>query len=261
MKKNILKLVLALVFILPTAEVCYGREFFQDFMEGLERDLEAGSVAGMGVMSMQQPYEGKDDEVYAVPLIVAEYKQFFIDADIFGYYFQPKEEPLRVALIASPRFQGYEDDDASLLNGMEDRDWAFDGGLRLSWPSELFDVNLEAVADLSGRHKGQELRAIFSKTLLEGFLTPKVGIKWQSQDLLDYYYGVKSSEATAGRPEYEPDSGLQYFAGLTLAVPLAEKWALVGDIQSYFLADEVKDSPIVNEDTLMRYVAGVVYRF
>jgi len=223
--------------------------------------IDPGSYMGAGAMSMESPYKGVDDSVYAVPVLIFESKRFFIDSSTFGYYFNDNTEPVRWAVIGSLRSQGYEADDSSDLAGMQDRDWAFDAGVRLSWKNRIIDMCLEAVADISGAYEGQEVRFGVSKRLFDGFLTPKAAVKWQSDDLVDYYYGVRPNEARAGRPEYSADTCLEYVAGITMGVPLGDAWALFGDIECTFLGHEAKDSPIAADDALMRYVAGAVYRF
>jgi outer membrane protein len=223
--------------------------------------IEEGSLMGAGAMMIESPYRGVDNAVYPVPVLVFESKQFFVDKTVLGYYFNDKSNPVRWGVIGSLRLQGYEADDSSDLNGMQDRDMAFDGGLRISWKNEIINTILEGVTDVSGTHEGQELRLTIDKELFEGFLTPKAGIKWQSNDLVDYYYGVKANEVKVGRVEYSADDDLEYMVGVTIGVPLGEKWALFGDIQCSFLGNEAKDSPIVGDDALMRYVMGVVYRF
>jgi MipA family protein len=223
--------------------------------------IDKGSLMGAGAMMIESPYKGVDDEIYPVPVLIFESKQFFIDKTVAGYYFNDKSSPVRWAVIGSLRLQGYEADDSSDLDGMQDRDRAFDGGLRISWKNDIINMILEAVTDLSGTHEGQELRLTIDKELFQGFLTPKAGVKWQSDDLTDYYYGVKPNEVRAGRAEYSADEDLEYMLGVTIGVPLGEKWALFGDIQCSFLGNEAENSPVVDKDALMRYVLGAVYRF
>jgi outer membrane protein len=223
--------------------------------------IEDGSLMGAGAMMIESPYKGVDDDVYPVPVLIFESKQFFIDKTVMGYYFNDRSNPVRWAVIGSLRMQGYEARDSSDLDGMQERDRAFDGGLRISWKNEIIYMILEGVTDVSGTHEGQELRVTVEKELFRGFLTPKAGIKWQSDDLTDYYYGVKPNEVKAGRVAYSADDDLEYMVGITIGVPLGEKWAAFGDIQCSFLGDEGKDSPIVGDDKALRYVLGVVYRF
>ena len=259
--KRLFVCVLVSMFAFVVPAIGWAVELIDIIVDNLEENLDDGSLLGVGVMIAESPYKGVDDDVYPVPVLVFEARQFFVDSTVFGYYFNDKSNPVRWAVIGSLRLQGYEDDDSSELNGMQDRDRAFDGGLRVSWENEIVDVILEGVTDLSGTHEGQELRLAVSKELFGGFLTPKAGIKWQSDDLVDYYYGVNSNEVKAGRVEHTADDDLECVVGITIGVPLGEKWALFGDIECSFLGGEVENSPIVGEDTLMRYVTGVVYRF
>ena len=262
MRKSILILTLCLL-VTAWQTPAFSWNVYEDLLDKIDEKVDDGSVLGGGVLVTQSPYEGIDDSIYAVPIISMETKQFFIDVMTFGYYFNSKEDPVRVGIIGAPRFQGYEDGqgESDLLNGMEDRDWAFDGGLRMKWENDLVDVHMDAVTDLSGKHEGQELRLGLSKQLFDGFLTPRATVGWKSEQLVDYYYGVRPGEARAGRAEYEPDAAMEYTAGLTIGVPLGDVWALVGDVQCNFLTDEITDSPIVDEDTLMSYTLGAVYRF
>jgi len=223
--------------------------------------IDPGSVLGAGAMLLESPYKGVDEDIYPVPVLIFESKRFFVDKTVAGYYFNDRSNAVRWAVIGSLRLQGYKARDSGDLDGMQDRDRAFDGGLRISWKSEIIDIILEGVTDVSGTHDGQELRLDVYKELFDGFLTPKAGIKWQSADLADYYYGVRPNEVKAGRAEYAADADLEYMVGITIGLPLGEKWALFGDIQCSFLGHEGRDSPVVGDDTLMRYVAGVVYRF
>ena len=110
---------------------------------------------------------------------------------------------------------------------MQDRDWGFDGGVRLKWKNEIADVNATVLTDISGTSKGQEVSFGLSKTLFDGFLTPRIGTTWSSENVVDYYYGVKTSEVTVGRVAYSPNSTMYYAAGLTVAYPLGDKWALI----------------------------------
>ncbi|MFA5117432.1 MAG: MipA/OmpV family protein [Candidatus Omnitrophota bacterium] len=241
-------LAIAVVFIVPAA--VWASDLIDD-----------GSLMGAGAMMTESPYKGADDDIYPVPVLIFESKRFFVDKTVAGYYFNDKSEAFRWAVIGSLRMQGYEADDSSDLEGMQDRDLAFDGGLRVSWKNEIINMILEGVTDLSDTHQGQELRLTIDKELFDGFLTPKAGIKWLSNDLADYYYGVRPNEVSAGRHEYSAESDLEYMAGVTIGLPLGKKWAMFADIQCSFLGKEGKDSPIVGDDALMRYVMGVVYRF
>jgi outer membrane protein len=218
------------------------------------------SSIGLGVLLAESPYIGVENDTYPVPIINLEYKNLFIDKDIFGYHLF-KGDALYLSIIGAPRFAGYDSGDSSALSGMQDRDSSLDAGFRLQLKGKITTFNLICVNDLLDEHQGQEISADLSMKMFDGLLMPRVGIRWLSDDLVDYYYGVKGSEATATRPTYQPGSTVNYVVGLTIGVPLAESWTLVGDIQYEVFGSEIDDSPIVDEDGVFRYTAGIIYSF
>ena len=51
---------------------------------------------------------------------------------------------------------------------------------------------------------------------------PWIGLTYEDQNLTNYYYGVKSSEATAERPAYETDSALEWSYGIDTSYRLTQ---------------------------------------
>lgn len=253
-------LVLTCLGILCSSSVSHA-DIFDGVIKALnieEADLQG--VLGIGVFSATQPYQDVDAQVWAVPLVSLKYKNFWIDGKVLGYRLYEHGD-LSFSIAGQPRLMGYESDDSTALRGMEDRDGSFDGGARVSWGNEYFDVDVTAVSDLGGTHEGQEISVIFSKELFKGFLTPRAGFKWLSDSLVDYYFGVRGTETRVGRPAYEPGSTVDAVVGATLAFPMGDKWAFITDIEYEPLGSEIADSPIVDADGIFKYVVGVVRRF
>ena len=262
MNKKLFFAGILLLCLMAGAGLISAGEQFEGFLSSEQNAAEEiKGVLGLGVLISTPPYEGVDENVFPVPIAVLTYKNFFVDGTAFGYHLI-NQEGFQFSVLGQPRLMGYDSDDSTKLNGMEDRDPTLDGGLGLGWLNEWFELDITAVTDLGGTHEGQEISAVFSKELFEGFLTPRVGVKWQSEGLVDYYYGVRAAEVAAGRPEYEPDSAVNFIVGLSVGVPIGgDKWAFVFDFEYEGLNSEISDSPIVDEDGIFSYVAGVVYRF
>lgn len=258
---SIKKTCIIILVIVGFYGISYGEESLDNIKNPFNLAFEPGAVVGVGAMMPIRPYKGMDNDVYVVPILMLEYKYFFIDKSVFGYYFNEKGNGLRFGIIGAPHFGGYDSDDSRALRGMDDRDWGFDLGLRMEWENDYFDLAVDAMADISGTYKGQEVDLTVSKVLFNGFLTPRMGVSWQSKDLVDYYYGVERKEAMPGRNYYTPDADFEYVLGLMVSMPLGDKWALIGDVQCSFLGNEVQDSPIIDEDNVLRYTLGMVYRF
>jgi outer membrane scaffolding protein for murein synthesis (MipA/OmpV family) len=120
-------------------------------------------------------------------------------------------------------------------------------------------LNLSAAADTLGRHDGQELELQWSYPL--GRVEGQVRARWQSDALVDYYYGVTAGEARPDRPAYEPGSGLTWSLGLLTAAPLGKRWLLFVGANIDLLPDAIQDSPIVDGSTNTRVFGALAWRF
>jgi len=264
MKKSILVGLTVLLSTLCAPQTGYAVDFVDNIIDDIEYHMKDGVVLGVGVVYPQRPYKGYDNDVSVVPIIIMEYKRFFIDRTEFGFHVLDNDDDegnLEVSLMAAPRFGGYEEDDSPDLAGMADRDHSFEMGARLKWKTEYFNITLKGLADVANKHQGQVAQVQISKPFIEGFLTPRIAVEWQSKDFVDYYYGVRSGEAIAGRPAYSGEDTVNFIYGLTIAYPLNEHWVLVGDVQYMYFGEEISDSPIVDEDGVMTYAGGIVYQF
>jgi outer membrane protein len=234
---------------------------FMGFMQMVAINTEdIQGVLGLGAKYETEPYIDKGESIDVVPIAVLEYKRFFIDGDVFGYHFSD-EKSLRLSVVGHTRLMGYEGDDSSMLNGMEGRRGSLDGGIRLEWNAKHFSMTLTGLTDLMNQHQGQEISAVISKQLCEGMLRPRLGMKWMSDALVDYYYGVMSNELRLDRPAYEAGNTINPFAGVTLAIPVTQQWAVIADFTVESLGSQIQDSPIVDADETWAYVLGAVYRF
>ncbi|MCM8800605.1 MAG: MipA/OmpV family protein [Candidatus Omnitrophica bacterium] len=218
------------------------------------------SFIGMGVMYQQSPYTKVDSKIYPVPIISLEYKRFFIDQTLFGFHLIDTNK-FKFSFINSVRLAGYNSDDSPNLNGMQDRKSTLEAGLRVKWNSNPFTFTITGLTDLLDKHEGQQISVFILKEFFERFLTLHIGISWFSDNLVNYYYGVKDSEVTSQRSVYQPDDTVNYITGLTFAVPLGRHWTLINDIQYELLGEEIKYSPLVDKNGISRFIFGIVYRF
>ncbi|MFA5260295.1 MAG: MipA/OmpV family protein [Candidatus Omnitrophota bacterium] len=228
-------------------------------MTAHEEDLDI-TVMGLGLRFAESPYIGKDNDVWPVPLIVGRYKNFFVDGRRLGYVLKrfPQGD---FSLVGVPRFNGYDHDDSRFLDGMDERKGSIDGGIRCRWKHRLLNLEFIGVSDLLNHHQGQEIKLLVFREFYQGFLTPRVGVNWLSEDLVDYYYGVKGEESKPGRPAYEGGPAVGFNAGIQLAVPVMASWILITDVQFETLGAKIDKSPLVDKQGLWLTVVGLVYRF
>ncbi|HFD13029.1 MAG TPA: MipA/OmpV family protein [Crenotrichaceae bacterium] len=143
------------------------------------------------------------------------------------------------------------------------RDFAVDGGLEIIYADVWGDLQLQVLSDISNTHKGVEVWASYGYTWEYGNwkLTPSAGINWKSSHLLDYYYGVRRSEARDNRPAYEAGSGINSFARLAVSYRFNDHWGIVGVAEYESLSRSIRRSPIVNKDSIETFFVGIMYRF
>ena len=83
----------------------------------------------------------------------------------------------------------------------------------------------------------------------------------RSYNFIDYYYGVKSSEARVGRRAYSPDGNINYCGGVDFGVGLSQDWRLMGQFSLEVLGREINASPIVEDEVIFWSVLGVARQF
>jgi outer membrane protein len=223
---------------------------------------------GAAIVYKEKPYRNydNDEKVQLAPLIVYQGDHFYFRGANFGWMFVNRPN-MELAVVGEIRTDGYDSGDANILQGMDDRDPTLDGGARFTWRPNggPWALNLVAVHDLTDEYDGYELRADGSyawKPNDNWAVRFGAGVVQQSDDLVDYYFGVKPSEARPGRPAYSGDDTtnvrLQTIASWR---PDGSRFTYIFGGRYEFLGDEIDDSPLVDEDTRWRAVAGFTYTF
>ena len=87
------------------------------------------------------------------------------------------------------------------------------------------------------------------------------GLSWRSENLNNYYYGVRAKEATANRTVYKSGNSVNPYAGVVLDYQLAERWSIFSMFRNEWLGNEITDSPIVDQDSKISLILGLLYCF
>lgn len=135
-------------------------------------------------------------------------------------------------------------------------------GLEYSYSAEYFDIHTQALVDVTGVHRGHEFRlaAIVPWEMARSRWAFTIGAGYKSEEILDYYYGLRESDAVGLL--YEPAAaGVATLLRLDWQKPLNDKWSLRAMVQSTRLPKEVEDSPLVSERTANAFFFGGVYHF
>jgi outer membrane protein len=144
-----------------------------------------------------------------------------------------------------------------------DRDYAIELGAELLTDGPWGALQLTAFHDVSGTHKGYELYADYSYGWRKQrfYIEPAIGASYKSAKLNNYYWGVTPEEAGVVVLPYEAGAGVNWHARLGLGYQLTRHWSLSLVAEYERLNSEAAASPIVEDDDVLGYFAGVVYRF
>lgn len=235
---------------------------------GLEKQwwqLDQGDrlSAGVGLVLSPKPYKDVDTDTILIPMIMYEGKRLSIRGKTAEYVLF-SEDWWQLSGVLDMRFDGYEDDDSSALNGMDDREWTLESGLAFKVSDDTWgSIRLGWLMDILSEHEGHELSLRYNYPIRMDklVLTPNVGFAFHSDDLVDYYYGVENDEVRAGRPAYQADSTVNWFTGLGIGYELYENWTLYSNMRFEFYGDEIRESPIVDEDYGFGAIFGIMYSF
>jgi len=222
---------------------------------------------GLGVASRQLPYAGVERDNTAVPLLYFENRWVRVaganaELKLLHKAFTPTQA-MTAGLRLKYEDEGYEAKDSTHLSGMEERKGGFWGGVVATWRSPIAQFSAEWVADISGNSKGQKLQLQVDRRFAwSNFsLTPRVQAKWLDKKYVDYYFGVRASEATLGRAAYAGQSAMAVEAGLRMDYTVNSKHSVFLDLSATRLPDEIKLSPIVDRGNSSRVAVGYMYRF
>jgi len=238
-------------------------------------DFDLSLSFGYGTRT--NPVTGRDDiPLYVIPQVSYYGKHFFLESLEPGVTLY-ESDANTFNLVATPGFDRvfFSSHDlqniivASTVAGdfsealVPPEDQSFPVGSRhttyLAGPEWLFRYHdfigqLNALYEVTGRHKGYEVHGGISAPLLQSkhSLVVNAGWTWKSAEAVNYYYGVENL--------YKPGSAFNPFIKLSYAVPLSERWTLTAFVHYEYLDDAIVDSPIVSDGEVITAFAGFKYK-
>lgn len=226
---------------------------------------------GIGAVAFDKAYAGIDREYLPLPFVQYENRWLSIAGPQVGFKLLSLDpapaHTLNLDLVVRYDGSGYDDDDIDdtpILAGMRERKSGVWAGARIEWKSRWADLSAEALGDASGNSKGKRFNLGVERTWHIGervTITPRLTASWQDDKYVDYYYGVRADEARAGRAAYRGESGVNAEAGLRAMYMFDRRHSILVDLEVSRLADEIRDSPLVDRSTENRVLVGYLYRF
>jgi MipA family protein len=219
-----------------------------------------GWLIGAGYVSAPNPFgSGVDSNSTPIPLVgyigerltwLGPYLRYDVVTD----------SAVNLAAVIETRFEGIpEDVNQGPLAGIHARKPAIEAGADVSYGRFIASIR----TDVSGRHDGyefalavQERRRLGETWLLEG----RIGAAWQSAELTSHLYGVDATETGSGLDLYEPGGALNYEASLFASYQISRRWMALGSVAVRRLDDDIRASPIVDQEYEFGGFAGFAYQ-
>lgn len=214
---------------------------------------------GLIAIERDAPYRGLDEDLLVVPLVRFEGERAYLRG-LRGGVRLVDRDGFEFGSFLQVRGDGYDAGDSAFLAGMDDREFSLDAGLAASWRREgIGQFELSAATDVLDRSGGHEAELSWTVLFRAGGWTflPQLSAKWQSADLVDYYYGVRASEALPGRPAFRGESALVPELSLLANRRVGRQWSLFARVGHTWLPDEITASPIVDGDSRTTVMLGI----
>jgi outer membrane protein len=229
-----------------------------------QNDRRGPPTWSAGVMGIVRdtPYRQADSDNIVVPFLGYEGERLYFRGLNLGWKLD-RAADIQIELIARARLDGFEADDSPAFVGMDERERSLELGASASRALGPGRIEFAAFTDALDRSGGQELDLMWRGDFGRGpfRVQPEVGLRWQSADLADYYFGVRADEATALRPAYRAGSALLPRVAVNALAPLGGQWSVFARLSFDDLPSEITDSPLVDRGSERRAFIGLVYGF
>jgi len=227
-----------------------------------QKDPNSTLLVGPGAWITVEPYKGMHTIVYPVPVVAAVSAPFYFFIDTAGCRVF-SDSNMTFDLIGKIRTDGYDADRSEDFDGMHERQMRFDVGGEFGISGDWGNLYTRILTDALAQHEGQEFRVTYVKPFKfeKSKISPSLGFALLSNNLANYYYGVRDDEARPGRPAYDPGASVNWFVGLDANYQLNDNWTLITSITYYWLDSNIRNSPIVDKDYTISILAGAMYRF
>jgi len=224
---------------------------------------------GLVGISQQQAYTDIDRNNLAIPMVYFDNRW----VELMGPWLDLKlpefnvgqDQRLRLALRTQLfGFDGYKAKDAPTLEGMDQRKAGIFAGPSFRWTTPIADVFGEWMFDTSGNSNGQRVSIGLERQFQIGerlMLTPSITAMWLDHQYADYYYGVRSDEARAGRSAYSiEDSVVNTEFSLRADYFFNQHQAMFVQLGYTLLGDAIQDSPLTDGSGESMLLVGYLYR-
>jgi outer membrane protein len=205
---------------------------------------------GIGMVSNKEIYKGYDTRTMVLPFIGYKGEHLTVFGPFISY--KVKEfNNFEVSVKLSPRFQGFDESDSYIFEGMKDRKSSIDAGVDVNYKKDDWRVSVYTAFDVLGRSNGFEVKSAVGRTFRFGpvFIEPSVSLSYLNSDHVDYYYGVLDNEVNSNRGAYQGSAAKNTSINLSVATPIILGGFTRFNVEYVLFDSSITDSPLVEDDS------------
>jgi len=223
---------------------------------------EFNANVGIGAAHIQSHVKGEDDSNQLFPYAELQYGMLTLNPDGLGIT-TALTPTSALSFILTLRESSFDATDNKELAGLTKRDET--GELMINWVqmTPWADLSASISADLMDKHGGYELGFGVSRQIqmLGGIFIPQAGLQYQSEKLVDYYYGVSKAEASHTIEAYNAKASITSNLSLTHIYKLSGGWHTATAMAFNSLGEGISDSSIVERDNYWMGSVSLFYQF
>ncbi|MFT4608719.1 MAG: outer membrane protein [Gammaproteobacteria bacterium] len=222
--------------------------------QGRKRVPSEGFLYGIALIYSDEIYKGVDNSVNLLPIIGYRGDRLKVFGPLVSYTLT-QAGPFELLALLKPRFDGFDDSDSIIYQGMSKRRSSIDIGLGMNYEINHWKFKVSGTRDLLDRSDGSELITKIGKIFRVGPLSiePNIGLNYLDSNHVDYYYGVRQSEATVNRAQYFGNSALNTTLGINLATPIFLGGFSRLGIEHTWFDTSIANSPLTDADTSLKF--------
>lgn len=225
----------------------------------------ADFFVGLGGAYVSSPYKAHGGSILPTLPVSYEGERFY--AHVLGagvYLWKGERQDISVGLAYAALSFNADKTDDNRLKRIENRYDTINAAAQYRLRTDFGHLGVQVARDILGHSSGFSADVSYKYPFSLGpvYLIPGAGLRWDSKEQVDYYYGVSGKEAhKSGLGKYSPDSALSPYLSLAARWAFADNWSLTAGGEVQFLGSEIKNSPVVDKAQIFSAAIAVMYTF
>ncbi|MEG3136144.1 MipA/OmpV family protein [Rouxiella sp. T17] len=220
---------------------------------------------GAAALGSTNLYKGYGNNFYPIPVVDYDGDNFYFHSLVAGYYLW-KDQQNQLSLIAGYNPFGFrpKDTDDEQLKRLDKRRGTLMAGVAYNHNAEWGTIRTTFTGDTLDYSNGLvgDVAYLYAFKADKWAVVPGVGVMWNSANQNKYYYGVSGNESRrSGLQSYKPGDSFNPYFELSAKYSFAPQWQAFFTGRYIRLADEVKDSPMVDKSYTGVVMTGITYSF